>query len=302
MTIIYACSTGTGKKTINLKDGNTVSFYVVTDIGRNGYYRQKNVADQMGKMSESIEPDFIISSGDCFHGNGIRSISDPMWMSNFENIYTHPSLHCDWYPVLGNHEYHGNTQAVLDYSTISRRWNMPGRYYTIVKEINDSCSLRLIYIDTTPFSNEYRSDSIGYPDAGRQDLQKQIEWIDSVLSCSKEKWKIVTGHHPVFSIDKKHGSTLELVQKLNPVMIKYKVDAYLSGHIHNFQHLRIPGSDIDYIITSSGSLARPCYANDSTKFTSSDEGFTICSASEHKLVFRFVNSIGEPIYQYVRER
>jgi len=31
-------------------------------------------------------------------------------------------------------EYQGNTQAVIDYSDISRRWVMPDRYYTKVIE------------------------------------------------------------------------------------------------------------------------------------------------------------------------
>lgn len=30
---------------------------------------------------------------------------------------------------------------------------------------------------------------------------------------------------------------------------------YICGHIHNFQHIRVPGSDIDYIVNSAGSLA-----------------------------------------------
>jgi hypothetical protein len=179
---------------------------------------------------------------------------------------------------------------------------MPSRYYTIVKKISDSCSLRLLFIDTTPFIKEYRQDSINFPDACRQDLQKQISWIDSVLLNSFEKWKIVIGHHPIYSIDKKHGNTPELIDKLNPLLKKYKVDAYLSGHIRNFQHLHIPGNDSEYVIISSGSHARSCYSSDSTLFTNHDEGFTICSVSQHNMVFRFVNYPGETIYQYTRKR
>ena len=48
-------------------------------------------------------------------------------MTNYELIYSHPELMIDWLPILGNHEYRGNTQAIIDYSNISRRWNMPGK-------------------------------------------------------------------------------------------------------------------------------------------------------------------------------
>jgi hypothetical protein len=143
----------------------------------------------------------------------------------------------DWYPVLGNHEYHGNTQAVIDYSKISRRWNMPAHYYTLLKKVNDSVKIRLVFIDTPPFVHTYRDDTTGYPDACKQDLNKQLNWIDSVLSHSTEKWKIVIGHHPVYSSDAKHGSTPELIEQLKPILEKYKTDFYFAGHIHNFQIL-----------------------------------------------------------------
>lgn len=38
----------------------------------------------------------------------------------------------DWFPVCGNHEYRGNTQAFMDYGKVSRRWMMPAKYYTKV--------------------------------------------------------------------------------------------------------------------------------------------------------------------------
>ena len=31
---------------------------------------------------------------------------------------SHPELMIDWFPILGNHEYRGNTQAVLDYTNV----------------------------------------------------------------------------------------------------------------------------------------------------------------------------------------
>ncbi len=62
-----------------------------------------------------MKPKFIISSGDMIHGNGIKDVNDLMWKSNYEDIYLQPLLNCDWYPVLGNPEYHGSTQAIIDF-------------------------------------------------------------------------------------------------------------------------------------------------------------------------------------------
>lgn len=44
--------------------------------------------------------------------------------------------------------------------------------------------------------------------------------------------------------------------RLDPILRKHKVDMYICGHIHNFQHVRMAGSDIDYI-TNSLRFARP---------------------------------------------
>ena len=110
------------------------NFYVANDLGRNGYYDQKPIAELMGTMGEEIGPEFVLATGDVHHFDGVRSVNDPLWMTNYELIYSHPELMIDWFSILGNHEYRGNTQAVLDYTNISRRWSMPDRYYTKVFE------------------------------------------------------------------------------------------------------------------------------------------------------------------------
>ncbi|HRS19976.1 MAG TPA: metallophosphoesterase, partial [Bacteroidales bacterium] len=249
-------------------NSDAYNFYVVSDVGRNGYFKQKSLADTMGSFSERISPKFIISAGDCFHGLGVRSVQDPIFLTNFENIYTHPNLHCEWYPILGNHEYQGNTQALIDYSQISRRWCMPDRYYSITKKVSDSTMLKIVFIDTPPFVEKYRKETEKYPDACKQDIQKQLVWLEKTLAEAKEKWILVVGHHPIYSIDEKHGDTPELIEKVKPLLQKYKVDAYICGHIHNFQHLQIPDSGFEYFVNSSASLGRPNFENDSTKFTS----------------------------------
>ena len=92
------------------------NFYVANDLGRNGYYDQKPIAELMGTMAEEIGPEFVVATGDIHHFEGVRSVNDPLWMTNYELIYSHPELMIDWFPVLGNHEYRGNTQSPLDHA------------------------------------------------------------------------------------------------------------------------------------------------------------------------------------------
>ena len=280
-----------------------INFYVANDLGRNCYYDQKPIAELMGTMAENgADPEFVLATGDVHHFEGVRSVTDPLWMTNYELIYSHPEVMIDWFPVLGNHEYRGNTQAVMDYSNISRRWTMPARYYT--KAFNeDGISLRVVWVDTAPMIDKYRNETETYPDAVKQDYQQQLAWIDSVLTAAKEEWVIVAGHHPIYAeTPKDESERKDLQSRLDPVLRKHKVDMYICGHIHNFQHVRVPGSNTDYITNSAGSLARKVKSIEGTQFCSPEPGFSIVSASKQALELRMIDKKGNVLHTVTREK
>ena len=278
------------------------NFYVANDLGRNGYYDQKPIAELMGVMGEEVGPEFVLATGDVHHFEGVRSVSDPLWMTNYELIYSHPELMIDWFPVLGNHEYRGNTQAVLDYTNVSRRWTMPARYYTKSFE-DDGITLRIVWIDTAPLIDKYRNDSATYPDACKQDYKKQLAWIDSVLTTAKEDWVIVAGHHPIYAETPKDESERQDLQaRLDPILRKHKVDMYIDGHIHNFQHVRVPGSDTDYVTNSSASLSRKVKPIEGTVFCSPEPGFSIVSADKKSLELRMIDKRGNILHTIRRDK
>lgn len=262
-----------------------VNFLLANDLGRNGYYDQKPIAELMGQMAENVDIEAVVAAGDVHHFEGVRSVNDPLWMTNYELIYSHPELMIPWYPVMGNHEYRGNTQAVLDYAQVSARWEMPARYYTKVLE-NDDVTVRLVMIDTAPLLDKYRKDVEKYPDACKQDMDKQLAWMDSVLTAATEDWVLVVGHHPIFAdTDKSDAERLDMEKRVDSVLRKHKnVNMYLCGHIHNFQHIRKPGSSIDYVVNSSGSLSRKVKAVDGTQFCSGETGFSLISADKKSCV------------------
>ena len=260
------------------------NFYIANDLGRNGYYDQKPIAELMGTMGEEVGPEFVLATGDIHHFEGVRSVNDPLWMTNYELIYSHPELMIDWFPILGNHEYRGNTQAVLDYTNISRRWTMPDRYYTKRFE-EEGTTIRIIWIDTTPLIDKYRKEN------------------DSVLANAKEDWIIVAGHHPIYAYTPKEESErMDMQKRIDPLLRKYKVDMYICGHIHNFQHIRVPESDIDYIVNSSASLARKVKPIEGTKFCSPEPGFSICSINKKELNLRMIDKKGNVLYTITRKK
>lgn len=277
LLFITICTIGYAQKSDYSIFDKKFNFYIANDLGRNGYYDQKPIAELMGTMAEEIGPEFVVATGDIHHFEGVRSVNDPLWMTNYELIYSHPELMIDWFPVLGNHEYRGNTQAVLDYSNISRRWSMPARYYTKVFN-EEGTTVRVVWLDTTPIINKYRNEKETYPDACKQNREKQLAWVDSVLTASKEDWVVVVGHHPIYAETPKDASERDDLQKyLDPILRKHHVDMYICGHIHNFQHIRVSGSDIDYVVNSAGSLARKVKPIEGTLFCSPEPGFSVCS-------------------------
>lgn len=278
------------------------NFYIANDLGRNGYYDQKPIAELMGTMGEEIGPEFVLATGDIHHFEGVRSVNDPLWMTNYELIYSHPELMIDWFPILGNHEYRGNTQAVLDYTNISRRWTMPDRYYTKRFE-EEGATIRIIWIDTTPLIEKYRKENDKYPDACKQDINKQLAWLDSVLANAKEDWIIVAGHHPIYAYTPKEESErMDMQKRIDPLLRKYKVDMYICGHIHNFQHIRRPGSDIDYIVNSAGSLARKVKPTEGTVFCNPEPGFSVVSADKKELTLRMIDKKGNILHTISRKK
>ena len=285
-----------------LLKGN-VNLYLVNDMGRNGYYDQKPIAELMGTMTETIGPEAIIAAGDIHHFNGVASVNDPLWTTNYEHIYSHPELMLDWFPILGNHEYRGNTQAVLDYAKVSRRWMMPARYYTKVFN-KKNVSVRIVFLDTTPLIDRYREETDKYPDAVKQDVQKELDWLDQTLRPAKEDWVIVVGHHPIYAeTSKAEYERTDMQKRVMPILHRYNnVSIYACGHIHNFQHIRMKGDPIDYVVNSAGALSRKVKPIEGTVFCSSEPGFSVIAATQKQLKLHMIDKQGRVLHTVTKQK
>jgi 3',5'-cyclic AMP phosphodiesterase CpdA len=277
------------------------SFLIANDLGRNGFYDQKPIADMMGQVADLTSAEFVAAPGDVHHFMGVQSVNDPLWLTDYELVYNHPGLMIPWYPMLGNHEYKGNTKAIIAYSNVSRRWQMPARYYSKTFNISDSVRMLLLFIDTTPMIDKYRADKES--GASGQDYAKQLKWIDSTLSHSHAKWKIVLGHHPVYAATLKvESEQADLQKRLKPFLEKNGTDMYICGHIHYFEHFRFAGSSTDYIVNTSGSMNRSPLQDSRMIFGSQETGFLVCTAENKEVLISLVNKDGKIVYQYSKRK
>ena len=287
----------------SISAGAQIRLMVASDLGRNGAYYQKPIAALMGKVAETDDIEAVLALGDTHHYMGIESVNDPLWMTNYELIYCHPELQVPWYPILGNHEYRGNTQAVMDYSSLSRRWQMPSRYYSKVFQ-DDSTSLRVVFIDTTPLIDKYHTDSVDYPSVTSQDIEAQLAWLDKELLSAREDWVVVVGHHPIYAdTPKSESERLDMQRRVDPILRRYKVNMYICGHIHNFQHIKPRGSKIDYVVNTSGSLARETVNMvEGSQFVSGQPGFSVLSCTHDHIQLDMLNAKGEVIHSVRQTR
>lgn len=303
--VLMACSSKPIDKGVEYKVSSDLEviedafhFYIIGDWGRQGEEGQQAVADMMAKAVKVIEPELIISTGDNFYPNGVASVHDPLWRTSFEEVYHHFALQLPWYVVLGNHDYRGNAQAEIDYTKVSRRWNMPDRYYNFDRTSDDDARLSFIFIDTSPFDHDYYTEETYRSAVITQDTAKQKIWLDSLLNIKQSSdWLFVSGHHPMYTGGKRANEENTVRQELESLFKKYKVPFYFAGHEHDLQHIKPEGAT-HHFISGAGSEIRPTGKLPESLYAESEHGFMIASVTKTNVLIQVLNEKGELRYKY----
>ena len=286
------------------KEPAALNFIAMGDWGRVGADHQKQVAKQMGITASEVKAQFIISTGDNFYPSGVISEHDPLFKYSFEDIYTDFSLQWDWYSVLGNHDYKSNPDAQVAYSKISRRWKMPARYFTKKFPINGDLNNQVLiaFIDTNPLIPEFYKNAEYGPNVKGQDTTAQKRWLIKTLDDKDPsiKWKIVVGHHPMFTGGSRTDGydTKAIRNSLKPVLDRYGVDVYLTGHEHSLQYIK-PEGKTHHFISGAASEKTPVKLIPDAQMVASEYGFMLFSVSNNQLRVQVLNDEGYIIYSTV---
>uniref|UniRef100_A0A7N2L7F0 Purple acid phosphatase n=1 Tax=Quercus lobata TaxID=97700 RepID=A0A7N2L7F0_QUELO len=259
------------------KADGRLSFLVVGDWGRRGFYNQSEVALQMGRIGEKLDIDFVISTGDNFYDDGLEGVNDPAFEESFSKIYTAKSLQKQWYSVLGNHDYRGNVEAQLSpvLQKIDSRW-LCQRSFILNTEIAE-----FFFVDTTPFVNDYYKETYHKYDwrgvsPRRTYITNLLKDLESALRKSTAKRKIAANN----------------------------VELYINGHDHCLERISTPDSPIQFLTSGAGSKAWRGDVNvkrlnsDDVKFFYDGQGFMSVQLTKAEAVVVFYDVFGKELHKW----
>jgi hypothetical protein len=196
---------------------DSLKFAIIGDSGT-GSKSQYSVADRLVASRASFPYEFVLMMGD----NLYIGSDEKDFRKAFETPYK-PLLDAGvkFYASLGNHD-NPNERFY-------KGFNMNGeRFYTFKPK---------------PGIRNFALDS-NYMD------KSQLQWFEKELAASGSDWKICFFHHPIYSSGGAHGSDLQLRALLEPLFLKYGVDAVFAGHEHFYERIK-PQKGI-YYFTSGG--------------------------------------------------
>lgn len=219
---------------------------------------ESDCAAGMGKVAEQLRANFVLGLGDNFYDSGIHSGNKFRFNATFESTFAAESLNVDWYIVAGNHDHLGSVQYQIDYSGQSRRWKFPAASYTFQRSLPSGKVADFVMFDSVTVAGMSYHDSatgafVAAPGpADAVAAESQWQWLEDQLAASKADYLFVGTHYPVWSVCA-HGSTKSFVSRLRPLLTKYEVTAFLSGHDHCLMHIEEDGNY--FVLSGAGAEA-----------------------------------------------
>jgi acid phosphatase len=261
----------------------SVRFCAFGDWGHDNEIKRQ-VIGAMVSAGHAREAGFIALLGDNFYMDGIASARDARWESDFQLPFAKTEFPGPFHPVLGNHDHRGNPRAQVEYTQSSPRWSMPGFYYSATFDIDADSALDVFFLDTTPIDD--------WDDCA----EGQLRWLEDKLANSKARWRIVAGHHAIFS-GGTSGASSRLARRLGPLFEQYGVALYLAGHDHDLELL---DSRAGWLQVVSGSASRPRKVRWTPRslFATSEPGYTRIIAQPDRLWIEYVTVPRGPCATY----
>lgn len=282
--------------------------------------QQRAVAGGMAATARAsgARPLAVISAGDNFYNHSPESPDDILYRTAFEAVYGAPELQVPFWAVLGNHDYYRSVRGILAYAGEGRgtgRLTLPARYWSRTVEVAPGARAKLVMIDTNPFISAYAKS---HSDAAKQDRKAQLAWMERELAEPGLTWRIVVGHHPLWS-GGPHGNAAtarsyeedgrpwrlrmrgavpeaiaEMQEQVLPVLRRHRVQLYVCGHDHHAEVVRDGG--LVQVLSGNASEARRVRPQANTLYAGQHLGFATIALGPDKALVRQRDEDGQVVF------
>ena len=163
---------------------------------------------------DAPQANFLLHAGDLVDSAN----NDSDWEEWFQaGSWIHAQL-----PIIatpGNHEYKTDSTGKRNLSTLWRP------HFTLPQNGPEGLEETVYFVD-------YQGARIISLNSN-QDLVKQANWLDNVLTKNPNNWSFLTFHHPVYSASEGRDNK-DLRELWKPIIDKHQVDLVLTGHDHSY--------------------------------------------------------------------
>ncbi len=255
-------------------------FAVIADTGvgkdiKVGRYETKQyaVADAMTRYHQKNPFNAVLMVGDNIYNKGEISKIQETFEIPYQKLL---SQGVKFYAALGNHDVRtSDGKDQVDYPP----FNMQGKsYYT-----HTHGDVQFFVLETTSLVREKSPDTVA-----------QLEWLDRSLAASKARWKIVYGHHNIYSAGV-YKIDAAMKADVAPILKKHKVPLWINGHDHNYQRSK-PIDGTTYLVCGGGGAnLYPVQPQSWTAFAASVHSFGIVEVYQDQILLTGIDSNGQII-------
>ena len=243
--------------------------WLATADSGSGDQKQQAVADQMAAVQRRQPVDLVILAGDNIYNDGDISKVDGAFTRPYSALL---QAGVPFHAVLGNHDIR---TANGDPQVAYRPFGMAGRWYNLRRG-----PVEFFMLDTNMNAN----------------WSQQLPWLRSSLAASKAPWKVVVGHHPIYSAGF-YGDDRGAQARLAPLFKTYGVQLYINGHEHDYERTKVIDGTTYLTLGIGGASLRPILANGNTAACASVHGFVELEASPTTIKINAWDRQGKPIDQ-----
>lgn len=260
---VLLASPGMARLASTTAKNGSLRFLALADTG-SGNANQRAVGERMAERHRLNPVDLVLLGGDNIYPDGNLIEVERTFQQPYRELL---AAGVPFHAVLGNHDIRTeNGDPQLRY----RPFGMAGRWYSLRRG-----PVAFFLLDTNANAR----------------WQHQMPWLKNALAASDAPWKVVVGHHPLYSAGL-YGDDPVAIARLTPLFERHGVQLYINGHEHNYERTRVIRGTTYLTVGGGGAWLRPVVANARSARAASTYSFAEITIQDERLQLHAWDSRG----------